>query len=60
MSYALGLPFILGMRLAGSVVSNPILRGVLGFALGLVPYLVADGLLRRRRVRMHREASPTA
>ena len=59
-SYVLGLPFILAMRLAGSVVSNPVLRGVLGFALGLVPYLVADGLLRRRRVRMHRDASRTA
>ena len=48
-TYVLGLPFILAMRLVGSVVSNPMIRGVLGLALGLLPYLAADGLLRRRR-----------
>ncbi|MDQ4079541.1 MAG: hypothetical protein M3125_02190 [Gemmatimonadota bacterium] len=50
-SYVLGAPFIVAMRLVGSVVSHPALRGVLGFALGMLPYLAADELLRRRRLR---------
>ncbi len=50
-SYVLGMPFIMAMRLVGSVVSHPALRGVLGFALGMLPYLAADELLRRRRLR---------
>ena len=50
-SYVLGMPFILAMRLAGSVVTHPLPRGMLGLALGLVPYLAADALWRRRRVR---------
>jgi hypothetical protein len=50
-AYVLGTPFILAMRLAGSVVSHPALRGVLGFILGLLPYLAADEALRRRRLR---------
>jgi hypothetical protein len=52
-SYVLGLPFILAMRLVGTVVSNPMLRGVLALTLGLLPYFAADGLLRRRRA--HRQ-----
>ncbi len=48
-SYVLGFPFIMAMRLVGGVVTNPMVRGILGLALGLLPYLVADGLLRRRR-----------
>jgi hypothetical protein len=59
-SYALGFPFILAMRLVGSVLSNPMLRGVLGLALGLLPYLVADRLWRRRRARTQSEASRAA
>lgn len=50
-SYVLGLPFILAMRLVGSVVSHPALRGILGFALGMLPYLAADEAVRRRRLR---------
>ena len=50
-SYVLGIPFILAMRLVGSVVSHPILRGFLGFALGLLPYLAADEAVRRHRTR---------
>jgi hypothetical protein len=50
-AYVLGMPFILAMRLVGSVVSHPALRGVLGFILGMLPYLAADEILRRRRLR---------
>lgn len=50
-SYVLGTPFILAIRLVGSVVSHPILRGILGFALGLLPYLAADEAVRRHRMR---------
>ena len=50
-SYVLGTPFIMAMRLAGFVVSHPVLRGLLGFALGILPYLAADEALRRRRMR---------
>jgi hypothetical protein len=50
-SYVLGTPFIAAMRLVGSVVSHPALRGVLGFVLGILPYLAADEALRRRRLR---------
>jgi hypothetical protein len=50
-SYVMGTPFILAMRLVGAVVSNPILRGLLGLAVGLLPYLAADEALRRRRMR---------
>ena len=50
-SYVLGTPFIVAMRLVGSVVSHPALRGVLGLALGMLPYLAADEGLRRRRLR---------
>jgi hypothetical protein len=57
-SYVLGAPFIMAMRLVGSVVSDPALRGVLGFALGMLPYLAADEALRRRRMRK-RHALPT-
>jgi hypothetical protein len=60
LSYVLGMPFILAMRLVGSVVSNPMLRGVLGLALGLLPYLVADRLLLRRRARMQSDVSRAA
>ena len=58
-SYVLGTPFILAMRLIGSVVSHPGLRGLLGFALGMLPYLAADEALRRRRLRK-RSALSTA
>lgn len=50
-SYVLGTPFIVAMRLVGSVVSHPVLRGALGFALGILPYLAADEAMRRRRLR---------
>lgn len=50
-SYVLGTPFILAMRAVGSLVSHPILRGFLGFALGLLPYLAADEAVRRHRMR---------
>jgi hypothetical protein len=50
-SYVLGTPFIVAMRLVGSVISPPVLRGLLGFALGILPYLAADEALRRRRLR---------
>lgn len=59
-SYVLGMPFILAMRLVGSVVSNPIIRGVLALTLGLLPYLAADELLRRRRVRRQGDLSRAA
>ena len=58
LTYVLGMPFILAMRLVGSVITNPMLRGVAGLALGLLPYLVADRFWRRRRVR--RGVSPAA
>jgi hypothetical protein len=51
LAYVLGLPFILAMRLVGSVVTQPALRGVLGFVLGILPYLAADEVVRRRRLR---------
>lgn len=60
LTYALGMPFILAMRLVGSVVTDPIFRGVLGLALGLLPYLVADRFWRRRRERMGRDVSSAA
>jgi hypothetical protein len=50
-SYILGTPFIVAMRLVGSVVSHPVLRGTLGFVLGILPYLAADEAVRRRRLR---------
>jgi hypothetical protein len=50
-SYILGTPFIVAMRLVGSLVSHPVVRGVLGFALGMLPYLAADEAVRRRRLR---------
>jgi hypothetical protein len=50
-AYVLGLPFILAMRLVGAVVSHPAIRGMLGFVLGILPYLAADEALRRRRLR---------
>lgn len=59
-SYVLGLPFILAMRLVGSIVSSPMLRGVLALTLGLMPYLAADGLLRRRRAHKQGDASRAA
>jgi hypothetical protein len=58
LSYVLGMPFIMAMRLVGSVVSHPVLRGLLGFALGMLPYLAADEAVRRRRLRK-RIAVPT-
>lgn len=56
-SYVLGMPFIMAMRLVGSVVSHPALRGLLGFALGILPYLAADEAVRRRRLRKRIAAS---
>jgi hypothetical protein len=53
-AYVLGMPFILAMRLVGSVVTHPALRGVLGFVLGMLPYLAADEVVRRRRLRKQR------
>lgn len=53
-SYVLGTPFIMAMRLVGSFVSHPALRGLIGFALGMLPYLAADEALRRRRLRKRR------
>ena len=50
-SYVLGTPFIVAMRLVGSVVSHPALRGVLALILGILPYLAADEAVRRRRLR---------
>lgn len=50
-SYVLGTPFIVAMRLVGSVVSHPAVRGALGLVLGILPYLAADEALRRRRLR---------
>ncbi len=50
-TYVLGMPFIMAMRLVGSVVTHPILRGLLGVCLGLLPYLAADEAVRRRRMR---------
>jgi hypothetical protein len=59
-SYVLGTPFILAMRLVGSVVSHPALRGLLGLGLGLLPYLAADEALRRRRMRKQGDVSNAA
>jgi len=50
-SYVLGTPFIVAMRLVGSVVSHPALRGSLALLLGILPYLAADEAVRRRRLR---------
>ena len=57
-AYVLGMPFILAMRLVGSFVSHPALRGALGFVLGMLPYLAADEALRWRRLRKRPIASP--
>ena len=58
LTYVLGMPFIFAMRLVGAVITHPMLRGVLGLALGLLPYLIADGFWRRRRERMERGVRP--
>lgn len=58
LTYVLGMPFILAMRLVGSVITDPMLRGVLGLALGLLPYLLADRFWRRRRERVDASSSP--
>jgi hypothetical protein len=50
-TYVLGMPFILAMRLVGSMVSHPALRGTLALMLGILPYLAADEAVQRRRRR---------
>lgn len=50
-SYVLGTPFIVAMRLVGSAVSHPALRGALALIVGILPYLAADEAVRRRRLR---------
>jgi hypothetical protein len=49
----IGAPFIGGMRLSRSLVGASALTPVIGTALGLAPYLIADWLLawNRRRLR---------
>ena len=45
----LGAPFIGSMRLAGRLLGSSPARPIVALLLGLLPYLIADLLLRRRR-----------
>ncbi len=45
--YAVGLPFITVTQFMHSAIQSRALAGVLSLALGVLPYLLADWLLRR-------------
>ena len=48
-TYALGFIFINATRLARAVIANPAIAGIVSLGMALIPYLLADWLLRRRR-----------
>ena len=45
----MGFFFISGIRLAHRVIANRALAGMLSILVGIIPYLLADWLLRRWR-----------
>ena len=48
-TYALGFIFINATRFANALTENRAVAGVISLALGILPYLLGDILLRRRR-----------
>ena len=49
--YIIGFPFITAVRWLTHLIGNPAVAGSLGLLIGLIPYLIADVILRRARAR---------
>ena len=49
LGYVLGQPFLLGARWVSTLIGPSVPAGILGWSLGLVPYVLADAVLNRWR-----------
>ena len=52
--YIIGFPFITAVQWLTHITGHPAIAGSLGLLIGLIPYLIADALLRRARSRPQR------